>query len=393
MKRPFPRFEVLGLAAALAAGAACTPNNSVKPGAPVLMEMSVVEPPAPGAYGPTLTTVTAMTTSCPTMTADGGVCVSASFPVCETADTNILCRCIPNPPTPASDGGTSDAGPSDAAMSDAAAGPSDAAAGGAGGSMTGAGGAGGQAGASSGSTKPDGTWSCSFAPTASVLYVFDRLLDTTPFDPNMGVPGVATISETPSNGRVSSLASYASNGLQNATIFRLLGFPDGPNVTVTGSPALPTSSTVAVMLDKTMVRAKDGTPFSGTGLLIDGAIKFKTQAFAVVTIATPPAPMGPADAAMMNPKPDMTPATVTFNNFIDVATLATHITASESAGNIAVDLASMDNLNVTVTPKANWPALTQITISVDAMTPDAVGDVLDPTGALTTSAQFMTGAK
>ena len=377
MKRPFPRFEVLGLAAALAAGAACTPNNAVKPGAPVLMEMTVVEPTPPGGYGPTLTTVTAMTTACPSKTAGGGACVSASFPACETADTNILCRCVPNPPPPPMpDAGTSDAGTSDAAvMSDAAA-TSD---------------AGPDAAAPPAMT--DGTWSCSFVPAASVLYVFDRLLDTTPFDPNMGVPNVATLTETPTNGRVSSSATYASNGLQNQTIFGFLGYPDGPNVTIAGSPALPTSSNVAVMLNKTMVRAKDGqTPFTGVGFLVDGAVKFATQAFAVTTIVTPPPPMGPADAAAMNPKPDMTPATVSFNNFVDVATLATHITASDAAGNIAVDLASMDNLNVTVTPKANWPASTTITISVDATTPDAVGDVLDPTGALTTGAQFTTGA-
>jgi hypothetical protein len=96
---------------------------------------------------------------------------------------------------------------------------------------------------------------------------------------------------------------------------------------------------------------------------------------------------------MMLAKPDMTPATVTFNNFINVATLATHVTASNGVNPIAVDLASMDNLTVTVTPKTDWPENATITISADAMTPDAVGDVLDPSGTLTTSAQFPTGAK
>ena len=391
MKRPFPRFEVLGLAAALAAGAACTPNNSVKPGAPVLMEMTVVEP---GAMGPTLTTVTAMTTACPTNTKEGNGCVSASFPSCERPTDNVLCRCIPNPPPPPPmDAGTSDAGPSDAAVMSDAAIMSDAAV------MSDAGKPdGGTAAADAGSdaaapTSTDGTWSCSFAPTASVLYVFDRLLDTTPFDPNMGVSTVAALTETPTNGRVTSSSTYASNGLQNQTIFGFLGYPDGPNVTVAGSPALPTSSTVAVMLDSTKVRAKDGTPFTGMGFLVDGAVKFVTQAFQVVSIAGPPVPMGPADAAVMLAKADMTPATVTFNNFINVATLATHVTASVGTTPIAVDLASMDNLTVTVTPKTDWPENATITISADAMTPDAVGDVLDPSGTLTTSAQFPTGAK
>ena len=56
MKRPFRGFEVVGLVAALAGGAACTPSNSVKSGAPVLIEVTIVKagrhdhhasPPAP----------------------------------------------------------------------------------------------------------------------------------------------------------------------------------------------------------------------------------------------------------------------------------------------------------------------------------------------------------
>lgn len=378
MKRPFPRFEVLGLAAALAAGAACTPNNSVKPGAPVLMEMTVIEPPAPGAYGPTLTSVTAMTSSCPSNTKEGGACVSASFPSCEMPTDNTLCRCIPNPPPPPPvDAGASDAAASDASTSDAAtssdAGSSDAAR------------PDGGTGASDAAAPPppaDGMWSCSFVPTSSVLYVFDRLLDPTPFDPNMGVPGVANVTEDPTNARVSGLANYAANGLQNGTIFPMLGFPDGPNIAVTGSPALPTGSTVAVMLDRTKVTAKDGTPFSGKGFLIDGAVKFVTQSFSA-TITPPPAPMGPADAAPLDQAPDMTPATITFSNIVDPTALATHLTVgAKPAGSnnnptpVVVDLTSMDGLTVTVTPHTNWPASSDISITLDATTPDVVGDTL-----------------
>jgi hypothetical protein len=377
MKRPFPRFEVLGLAAALAAGAACTPNNSVKPGAPVLMEMTVIEPPAPGAYGPTLTTVTAATSSCPSNTVDGQPCASASFPSCEMPTDNTLCRCIPNPapppPPPPADGGASDAAASDASTSDAAtssdAGSSDA------GSSDAARPDGG-ADAAAPPPAADGTWSCSFVPTASVLYVFDRLLNPTPFDPNMGVPNVANITEDPTNARVSGLANYAANGVQNGTIFPMLGFPDGPNIAVSGSPALPAGSTVAVMLDRTKVTAKDGTPFAGTGLLIDGAIKFKTQGF-VATISAPPAPMGPADAAPLDQAPDMTPATITFSNFVDPMAIETHLTVKDGGGaNIPVALTSMDGLTVTVTPKSNWPASATISITLDATTPDVVGDTL-----------------
>src|SRR6185312_415355 len=185
MKRPFPRFEVLGLAAALAAGAACTPNNSVKPGAPVLMELALVEN-----GGAQITTVTQTTTTCPDKTAEGGGCPTALFPAtffpptgqtfytpCQTTTDNIVCRCIPKPiapPRPTSDAGASDAAVSDAAVSDAGNASIDAGAADAGGSMADAGDAG-------SSPVVDGTWSCSFVPTANALYVFDRLLDTKPF--------------------------------------------------------------------------------------------------------------------------------------------------------------------------------------------------------------------
>jgi len=56
MNRPFPRLEVLGLTAALALAGACTPNTSVKPGAPVLIELSIVEN-----GGASITTVTPTT--------------------------------------------------------------------------------------------------------------------------------------------------------------------------------------------------------------------------------------------------------------------------------------------------------------------------------------------
>src|SRR5580698_7252259 len=106
MNRPFPRFEVLGLTAALAFVGACTPNTSVKPGAPVIIELSVVEN-----GGATITTVTPTTLSCPGATPEGGACDSVKYAVCESATTNDLCRCVPNPPpttpTPMTDAGAS----------------------------------------------------------------------------------------------------------------------------------------------------------------------------------------------------------------------------------------------------------------------------------------------
>ena len=43
MKRPLRRFEVIYLAVVLGGDGACTPNNSVKPGAPVLTQVAIVE--------------------------------------------------------------------------------------------------------------------------------------------------------------------------------------------------------------------------------------------------------------------------------------------------------------------------------------------------------------
>ncbi len=80
MKRPFPRFEVLGLAAALALAGACTPDNAVKPGAPVLMSISVVENSAAFRPGATITTVTSATGYCPAATSEGGACDPDAYP-------------------------------------------------------------------------------------------------------------------------------------------------------------------------------------------------------------------------------------------------------------------------------------------------------------------------
>lgn len=349
MKRPFPRFEVLGLTVALV-GVACTPSNSVQPGAPVLMEMEVVEN---GGYN--ITTVTAMTSGCPTGTMDGVACASAD-PACQQLTTNILCHCVAGatPTTTPADAGASDAGASDAAP------------------------------------KFDGAWSCSFAPTATVLYVFDRLLYTPPLDPGDSgtVPNLSMNTFDPQPATpVALLGDYAANGSPNEVVFPLLGDfrSDGPSILFAAAPTLPSGNTVTVTLDKTKVLAKDGrTPFTGTGPLIDGTLKFVTTKF-IATPAGPPPPMGAADAAPMLPLPDMTPATVVFSNLVDPATIGTHITVGAVptgsptgtlATPVAVDVASMDGINVTITPKTTWPASSDITITVDAATADLVGDTL-----------------
>ena len=372
MNRPFPRFEVLGLTAALTLAGACTPNTSVKPGAPVLIELSIVEN-----GGASITTVTPTTLLFPGPTPEGGPCDPVKYAVCESVTTTNLCRCVPNPqPTAPMDAGASDAATPDAASATPDAGKSD-----------------GGAAASDSGTRTDassdaapamltGTWSCTFAPTSSILYVFDRVLDTEFLGDGGGASGLAAISSNPAAPTMVTLnGDYAPNGSPNEVIFPMLGDrSDGPSLFFTGVPALPAGTAVTVALDKTKVLAKDGrTPFTGTNLLVDGTITFATQAFTAL-LAGPPTPNG-ADGGTPEALPDMTPATVTFTNIVDPTALAGHITVTVApAVPLPVDVASMDGLNFTIAPKAGatWPASADITIAIDATVTDVVGDVLAP---------------
>jgi hypothetical protein len=417
MKRPFPRFEVLGLTAALALAAACTPDNAVKPGAPVLTSISIVE-----GGGTTITTVTSSTGLCPAGTKEGGACDPTAPPVCESVISNALCHCVPPPPPAMSaPAATSDAGPADAGASDAshshAAAPdgssavSDAAASDASATK--------DSGADGSAAAPSGTWTCSFAPTAVVLYTFDRLLDTNPFMTDSGSQSNAALPPVfapPPTIPVSLTGDYASNGASKLFVFNFYSFrAGGPSLLFAGAPTFPTSTAVSLTLDKTKVLAKDGrTPFVGTSgldgggnLLLDGAISFVTQPLSVA-VTTPPPPPKAADAgadaaAPVDVVPNMTAATVTFNNIVcpqladgtfDATEISKHITVtSDPAGatpTVAVDFKATDGLNVTVTPHTTWPASSSITISVDATAADIVGDELGASGAMQSS--FSTGA-
>ena len=104
MNRPFPRLEVLGLTAALAFVGACTPNNSVKPGAPVLTEMTLSSRTA--APSPRSPTSHGRHAPLPGGTGDQDAWIRR---LCDRdlpagSPRNILCRCIANPPPAAADG-------------------------------------------------------------------------------------------------------------------------------------------------------------------------------------------------------------------------------------------------------------------------------------------------
>ncbi len=382
MKRQFPRIErraLLGLAAALTTlGAACSPNQSVQPGAPVLTEIKIVE-----GNGATVTSIPSDVAECPALDGgtSGGMC-DPKVTICRLSSASNWCSCVPNPappgppaPDPCVDAGTTtadagtDAGaPADAAATDAAA-------------------------------VLGGTWSCTpFSPTAVALFVFDRVLDTKPLDPGDAGgtlnPAMLTIAPTPPVS-VALNADYASNGTPNEVIFPLLGAfrSDGPSLLFAGQPAFPATSAVTITLDANKVRAKDGkTVFTGPGFFAGGTLTYTTASFSA-SVTTPPTTPPAADAGVCTPPPitvtpDKTPATVTFNNFVDPTVIASHITITAGGVPVTFTVTSMDGLNVSVVPDANWPASSTITITVDATAPDLVGDTLGApvSGSFTTSA-------
>jgi hypothetical protein len=369
MNRPFPRLEVLGLTAALALAGACTPNTSVKPGAPVLIEMSVIES---SATGPVVTTFTSSAVECPTGAATGGMCDPAA-PTCRQTDASNWCHCVANGPAPmpaCTDGGAPDGGTPDG-------------------------------GATPDASTLTGTFDCHlFSPNSMALFVFDRLLDTGPLDPGDagGVTTAATASLTPTPAvPVVLSADYAANGSPNEVIFPTQHDfrSDGPSLLVSPSPAFSSGSAVSIALDGTQVRAKDGkTPFTGMGLLAQGVFTFSVQFTG--SLASPPTTALPADAGACTPAPttvtpNKTPATATFNTAIgsaaadgsvDVTVLAAHITitATPVAGGapaaVPFTAFSADGFTLTITPKDPWPASSNITIAIDATAPDAAGELL-----------------
>src|SRR5665213_3402386 len=409
MKRLFPRIErlaLVGLAAALATfGAACSPNQSVKPGAPVLTEIDIVENPYTGIQN--VTSIPGNVTDCPTGTvtddggagdaggvngtaaaATGGMCDPA-VPICRQVSAKNWCRCVANTPPAAPPAAPSctDAGTPDAAapVADAAmdAGSADA-------------GTGSDAAAALG-----GTWNCDpFAPNSVGLFVFDRLLDTAPLDPGDGggVPTVAMTMVAPMPPMpVAVTAHYSPTGSPNEIIFPLLGDfrSSGPSLLFAGQPATPAAVTVTVTLDPTKVRAKDGkTAFTGTGFFAAGSLTYTTGAFVGSITAPPTTPLAADAGACAIPPttvtPDMTPATITFNNLVDPTAIAAHVTITATAvtGPIAFTASSADGLNVSIKPTANWPASSTITITVDATATDLDGD---PVGAVA-PVQFTTSA-
>lgn len=360
MNRWFPSFGGAAVLGALAL-AGCTPNNSVKAGAPVLTQMIIVQPggkattilPSTGECGPGSSGTTdggdadggdadgGASDAGATGVTTGAACAPATDVLCQQKATADWCSCVADGMDPTM-----------------------------------------------------GTWSCApFAATAGVIAVFDRLLSTAPFDAVDGGATAAVVTTPPFVG------DYASNGSTTGLIIPLFSqylFGNfrfaGPSIFLVADPELPSGTKVTVTLNKSTVTAKDGTTsFTGEGLLQDGSISFNTAPFAANIATPPPAPTpdgGPAPTPDGASLPDNTPVTVTFTNFVSVDDVKSHISVTAGGAAVPVDIASSDNVNVTITPTATWPASSTITITVDKDTADLLGEKL----GVPATVSFMTTA-
>jgi hypothetical protein len=282
--------------------------------------------------------------------------------------------------------------------------------------------------------KPDaavtgGTLNCTFPPLSAVLATFDRLLDTTPFAAGTSV---AMLTATPPT-TAKATTDYNSAGSPTSLVFTMFfNAPGGPSVLTKGDPAVPTDSTVTVLLDMTTIRAKDQkTSFQGSNLLADGKIAFKTSSFsASITVPAPPPPMsmgmgmmmmmgcpdagtplpsdggadgatadagattdaGAADAGAPPTPPstdvpldmNMGAVTIAFTNTVKDDVLE-HIKITENGAPFTDFMISMDTMfptsTVKLVPKTMWKKGATYNVTVDMDAADALGKVLGPNGA------------
>ena len=351
------------MAGILVAAAACTPNNGVKPGAPELVEFIIGQPAPPGAQPPVMAT---------TVRGDTPDCVSGIA-------TGMTCH--PNPQkADIADGGTNDADlPADVLCRDANA-------------MNWC------------TCDPNAsTWNCdAFGNVFAVIAVFDRVLDTTPFDENEAGPIMDSIvTTTASSGApvVSLSTDYSPTGDGKGLVFNLYGpyfgnlRGDGPSLVSTPQPEFPSGSTITVTLDANQVRAKDHTtPFTGTGLLAGGTVVFTMAPFS--------ASFSPPDKMAMDPNA----VTVAYTNFVEPAACpsmdmppvpcktAAHLSVVNRSGtppfpSIPVDISSGGGAYVSVTPTGGaWPAGAMVEIQLDGATTNLLGQQITAPQPLTFTA-------
>jgi len=325
MNRSFPstaREALRFLVGVLLCGSACVPDQGVKPGAPELIQFTIVQ------GGMTATTVKSDTPDCNTTgVATGAACDPAGDGLCRLAADNNWCTCV--------------ADSMDATM---------------------------------------GAWNCDpFANVTAVIAVFDRLLDTAPFEPgDAPVTGVMTTSATGGSPAVPIGADYSSTGDATGLIFNLFGpaffgnfRADGPSLFGVADPEFPSGAVVMVSLQADKVHAKDGkTPYTGSGQLLGGTLVFTMAPFA--------AALAPPDAMAMDP----TAVTISFTNM--APNPMAHVTATANGAPITVVV--MGDAGSTFTVTGAWPAGATIVVTVDATTPNLLGQTTGTPATVTFTA-------
>jgi hypothetical protein len=310
--RPGRRRSLCALLALPAFMAACEPSNDVQPGPPVLQTVALVQ------AGGGAIQISGATPSCASGPVDGKPCSPGMDSVCRETDTS-WCSCAPDP---------------------------------------------------NDMTMTMGSWDCTPVPIIGVVAVFDRLLDTAPFDAVFpdGSSNAVTASSSASAPQFGMISDYASTGTPTG-ITPLLGYyyyanfrDRGPSLFSQPVPAFPSGATVTVSVQSTMVRAKDGTtPFTGEGFLMSGVIGFTMPAFTAVIL----------------PPDDANPARASFTNLVGEDVLP-HITVKADGVDITATVGmAVNGATVAVTPTGSWPAGATIAISVDGTAQNLLGQPID----------------
>jgi len=315
MKRSFPspaREALCAFVAVMASGTACEPDNAVQPGAPVLTKIVLVAP------GPTPITITPTTPNCAGV-ATGDTCDATMDSLCRDGAAAGWCSCVPDPMD---------------------------------------------------MTMMMNIWDCSPFPVLAVVAVFDRLLDTAPFDAVYPDGSTEVVTGTAGAGapQFDLVTDYASTGTPMG-VTPLFSFyfngnfrNNGPSLFSMPDPGFPSGSAVTVNLQASLVRAKDGTtPFVGEGLLQGGTVLFTTPAFSAGV--TPPDDKG-------------NPASVVFTSVVDDDVIA-HIKVTADNVDITSQVVlAASGLVVTAIPKTAWPVGATIAITVDATAKNALGQTI-----------------
>jgi hypothetical protein len=223
-----------------------------------------------------------------------------------------------------------------------------------------------------------GAWNCDqFSNVFAVIAVFDRLIDTAPFDAVEAGPIMDSIVKASATGAMTMVplqTNYSSTGSPTGLVFNLFGpffgnlRADGPSLLSAPQPEFPSGETVTVSLDASQVKAKDGTtPFTGVGPLSSGTLVFTMAAFS--------ASIAPPDPMRYGADPNA--AVVTFTNFVDTTDAPSHITATVNGTAAPINATSGDGgANFLVTPVAGagvWPTGATVVISVDASVKNLLG--------------------